>query len=76
MGRNALGVERSFLRAITGTWSLLLTLEEWFAITQNNGVIDPFLNGHGDSGSKAKLVEGVGITARPETVFYEGLKQV
>ena len=31
------------------TWSLLLTLQKWLVITRNSGVMDPFLQGHGDS---------------------------
>ena len=26
-----------------------MTLKKWLVITQNNGVVDPFLKGHGDS---------------------------
>ena len=26
-----------------------MTLKQWLVLAQNNGVIDPFLKGHGDS---------------------------
>ena len=31
------------------SWSLHDPLKKWLVITQNNGVMDPFLKGHGDS---------------------------
>ena len=37
-----------FLKHGKTAWSLLLTLSKWL-VTQSNGVMDPFLEGHGDS---------------------------
>ena len=43
------GTGSGFWLAFKSAWSLLLTLKKRLVITQNSGVISPFLKGHGDS---------------------------
>ena len=46
---NQMGLLGAGLRLFTAcTCNLILSLKKWLVMTQNHGVMDPFLQGHGE----------------------------